>query len=69
MTDDTTTWHADEIPTAPARGVLLWLGCMVLLLLGFWTMGVGYDHQSGLLFTLGVLSCSAALALPVTAQP
>ncbi|HEX7805936.1 MAG TPA: hypothetical protein VF413_07225 [Cellulomonas sp.] len=69
MTDEFTTWHADETPTAPARGVLLWLASMVFLILGFWLMGAGIDQESGVLFILGVLSCATALVLPVTSQP
>lgn len=69
MTDDNVTWHADETPPERARGVLLWVASMVFLILGFWVMATAIDQQNGVLFILGVLSCTAALVLPVATQP
>lgn len=69
MTDDYPTWHADETPPERARGVLLWLVSMVFLLLGFWLMGTAIDQAQGVLFILGVLSCTVALALPILTEP
>ncbi len=36
---------------------------MVLFLLGFYLFGLGMTLESGLIFTAGILSVSAALAL------
>jgi cytochrome c-type biogenesis protein CcmH/NrfF len=69
MTDDNVTWYTDETPPDRARGVLVWLGSMVFLVLGFWVMGTAIDQQNGVLFILGILSCAAALVLPVASQP
>jgi cytochrome c-type biogenesis protein CcmH/NrfF len=69
MTDDNVMWRADETPPERARGVLLWLASMVFLVLGFWVMGTAIDQQNGVLFILGILSCAAALVLPVASQP
>ena len=69
MTDDNVTRRADETPPERARGVLLWVASMVFLVLGFWVMGTAIDQQNGVLFGLGILSCAAALVLPVASQP
>jgi cytochrome c-type biogenesis protein CcmH/NrfF len=69
MSDDNLMWHADETPPERARGVLLWVASMVFLILGFWVMATAIDQQNGVLFVVGVLSCSAALVLPVASQP
>ncbi|MGV8978893.1 MAG: hypothetical protein ACOH17_12685 [Cellulomonas sp.] len=68
MSDDNVTWHADEPPLEHTRGVLLWLGSMVFLLLGFFLMGTAADQDSGVLFILGVVSCATALMLPMAAR-
>lgn len=69
MSDDNLMWHADEAPPERARGVLLWVASMVFLILGFWVMATAIDHQQGVLFVVGILSCAAALVLPVASQP
>jgi hypothetical protein len=69
MADDNVTWRADETPPERARGVLLWVASMVFLILGFWVMATAIDQQNGVLFVVGILSCSAALVLPVASQP
>ena len=68
MTDDRTTWTAAEAPPERARAVLLWVASMVFLLLGFWLLATGIEQQQGVLFVVGILSFTVAVALPVVTE-
>lgn len=69
MTDDNPAWRVDETPPERARGVLLWVVSMGFLLLGFWLMGTAIDQAQGVLFVVGILACTVAVALPIVTEP
>lgn len=65
MDDREQAWH--ETPSQPpaASGVLLFAVCFLLLLVGFWLMGYGYETGLGPVFSGGLLAAGLAFMIPL----
>lgn len=52
-----------------AMGMVLFVVCLAVFVLGFWLMAVGFDQESGLVFTLGILASTLGVILPTIIEP